>query len=93
MNKFDYTNFIIEDCGQVIAFNARRYTRETAYPIARIELDANNNEEIICSDAWCYYGYGVYSDETPGHGYWLTTDKKKNSFPVLVFSIKGHEWP
>lgn len=93
MSKFDYSGFIYFYNSPVIAFNAKKYTRDSAMPIAMVEMDEDDASKIVCAEAWCYAGFGVYEDGDRGYGYWLTEDKKKNSFPVLVFSLKGREWP
>lgn len=93
MSKFDYSSFITYYCDPVVAFNAKKYTRETAAQIAMVEMDEHDINQIVCAEAWCYAGFGMNEEGERSYGYWLTEDKKKNSFPVLVFSLRGREWP
>lgn len=92
MSKFEYGPFIT-DAGYVVAFNAKKYSQEDAFELAKFELDVVSRDEIFCAPAWCYYGPGVDDDGERVFGYWLTLDQKKHSFPVMVFSVKGREWP
>ena len=92
MSKFEYGPFIT-DVGMVVAFNAKKYSETEANDLARFELDAGEDGEIVSAPAWCYYGPGVDDDGCRVFGYWLTLDRKKHSFPVMVFSLKGREWP
>lgn len=92
MSKFEYGPFV-SDMGCVVAFHADKYTEEEATRLACVELDVEDKSELSWNNAWCYCGYGVDDDGRKMYGYWLTLDKKGNSFPVVVFSVKGREWP
>lgn len=92
MSKFEYGPFIT-DAGMVVAFNAKKYSQEDAFELAKFELGMNIDDQIVSAPAWCYYGPGVDDDGDRVFGYWLTLDQKKHSFPVMVFSVKGREWP
>jgi hypothetical protein len=89
MSNFGYGPFIT-DAGMVVAFHAKKYSQEDAFELAKFELDA---QDVTSAPAWCYYGPGVDDDGERVFGYWLTLDQKKHSFPVMVFSVKGREWP
>ena len=83
MSGFDYALFF--GCGSVfLAFNARKYAPEEAYPIAAHEFGAEN---LDVKQMWCYYGFGVDEDGDRRRSYWLTEDRKANSFPVLVYTV------
>lgn len=83
MNKFNYNMFFGYD-ETYLVFNGRKYAPEEAYPIAVEELgtDALNMKQM-----YCYYGFGVDEDGDRRQAYWLTDERKKNSFPVLAYSI------
>lgn len=83
MNQFDYGMFY--GCGSpMLAFNGRKYAPEEAYPIAAYEFGCEN---LNLEQMYCYYGFGVDEDGDRRQSYWLTKDRKKNSFPVLVYTV------
>ena len=83
MNKFDYAMFF--GYGEsYLAFNARRYAPEEAYPIAVREFGV---DALDMKQMYCYFGFGVDEDGDRRQAYWLTDERKKNSFPVLAYTI------
>lgn len=83
MNNFDYATFF--GClGAMIAFNGRKYAPEEARPIAEHEFGCEN---LHLEHMWCYYGFGMDEDGDRRQSYWLTKERKKNSFPVLVYTV------
>ena len=83
MNKFDYAQFFGYDESYLV-FNGRKYAPEEAYPIAAHEFGA---DALDVKQMYCYYGFGVDEDGDRRQSYWLTDERKKNSFPVLAYSI------
>ena len=92
MSKFEYGPFITDN-GMCVAFNAEKYSREDAFKLARFELSAEEGEEVVFSPAWGHYGPYTDDDGERMFGYQLTQTRRRNSFPVMVFSLKGREWP
>ena len=92
MSKFEYGPFITED-GVVVAFNAKKYSQEDAFELAKFELGTEEGEDVVSAPAWCCYGPYIDDDGEKMFGYQLTLTRRRNSFPVMVFSVKGREWP
>lgn len=87
MCQFDYQSFFYNDSDMVVAFHADKFTQEEAEPIARYELYAKQRDQLSCRRAWGYYGIGTNQRGERVNQYWLTEEKSKFSFPVLVFSL------
>lgn len=87
MCQFDYQPFFYNDSDMVVAFHANKFTQEEAEPIARYELYAKQKDQLSCRRAWGYYGIGTNHRGERVNQYWLTEEKSKFSFPVLVFSL------
>lgn len=90
MCQFDYQPFCLENGVWVVAFHADKFSLEDAAAIARYELYAKKHDKLDCRHAWGYYGIGRNHRGERINQYWLTAEKRKYSFPVLVFYIRQY---
>lgn len=92
MSKFDYNNFYSDDCEWCVC-NAKKYTKEQALEIAKIELSTVWDNEVdknmlIIESAWVRYGFGIDLNEERQNGYWLEFEPIGNCTEVWAVSRK-----
>lgn len=92
MSKFDYNNFYSDACEWCVC-NAKKYTKEQALEIAKVELSTVWDNEVdknllIIESAWVRYGYGVDLNGERTNGYWLEFEPTGNCSEVWAISRK-----
>lgn len=77
MSKFDYGCFYGD--GDLLGFNASKYSKEEALKIGAEEYGCNINE-LAVEEAYIYYGFGVDEEGEKRTAYWVCDVPKRNSF-------------
>ena len=90
MSKFDYNNFYSDDCEWCVC-NAKKYTKEQALEIAKVELSNGFEKEVdknllTIESAWIRYGFGIDLNGERTNGYWLEFEPKGNCTEVWAVS-------